>query len=292
MRCCTWFYCAAVAAAAVAIALAALAPGLVAASLVPGRRWAPLRQYPVSHNPQWGMAAFRAHEHSQEPSFMQWYYVMISDAELRRVYSVGFGAFRSEQKAGGWLKAFNLYEPGSQHAPWPERWLPFEAMQQHGAALNATTSPLNVTVGGGFEEAGGVSQPAFEVAELGPDRLRYVARFPPLPGSANDEGDYVDVVFTRDFGVVSGGTGRECAVANLPFAYASRVEGSLRLHGRTFRFSHAPRYRGYVETTWGCTFPQPGPQQPGGGGTAREYPVREGRGRRAGEGQRGSARCF
>jgi hypothetical protein len=66
----------------------------------------------------------------------------------------------------------------------------------------------------------------------------------------------VDVTFTRVYGVFSGG--EDCRIANIPFAYASLVEGVFRFRGVEHRFDHSPRYRAYVESTWGCEFPRPG----------------------------------
>lgn len=46
--------------------------------------------------------------------FLQWYYSLISDAATGRVYSLGFGGFRRDNKAGGWIKVKGLYGAPSQ----------------------------------------------------------------------------------------------------------------------------------------------------------------------------------
>jgi hypothetical protein len=125
-------------------------------------------------------------------------------------------------------------------------------------SLNLTIADPGSGAGGGDAQA---QAPLFSIIELDDTRLRYSASF---PGSA----DGFDLTFTRRFGVVSG-SDEECKVANLPFAYDSLVHGHITLHGRTFTFNHEPRFRAYVESTWGCELPKPG----GADADPRDFPV-------------------
>jgi len=269
-------------AAGVAVGLAADAAYLAYV----GRPWALVRWYSAERNPAWGAARYRAVEHADNPLFNQWYYNMVSDAATGAMVSFGFGGFKADGIAGGWLKVKGL--PGvadyATHA-WPEEWHPFDHMAADGS-LNVriyrrppTSLPAAAADGSAADSATSALGAAranatryalaavaaddvlFEMRVLDDRRLRYTAVF-------SDGGASLDLVFTRTYGTYSGD--EKCNIANLPFAYASTVEGSVRVGDITLNFDASPRYRGYAESTWGCTFPRPGVD----GDDPIDFPVR------------------
>lgn len=235
------------------------------------------KEYEAMRNPPWSAARWRAGEHSDKDTFSQWYYAMVTDAESKITYSLTLGGFRAKG-ATGWLKARHVDSEDDTIAKFE---VPFSAIQ-HSNDVDVTISD---SVTGDFAS----------LMALDGDRLQL--RFKIGASSA-------DVIFTRTYGAFGsgksalpasqGGKAEECLVANLPFAYASLVDGSIRLatpqqsssalrpsehdpdlgvwvHSVSPAPGDGPRYRGYVESTWGCTFPQGGGDDPS---TAHLYPWR------------------
>jgi hypothetical protein len=233
-------FCSVLAAAAVALALRIRSDGFASFTTASGAPWSLLRSYASTRNPEWGAAArWRAAEHADRASFNQWYYSMITDAATNTTFSLAVGGFRGSNLAGAWLR---MKTPTTYTSHYPRHALPFANLHSAPGTLNAVLWS-NSTPG----EAG--AQPLFRIEVLDAQRLRYVAAFP-----ADDSA--VDVVFTRVYGVFSGG--EDCKISNIPFGYASRVEGRFRMRGVEHEFDASPRYRAYVESTWGCEFPKPG----------------------------------
>lgn len=165
-------------------------------------------------------------------------------------------------------------------------WVPYDRLRHVAGGIDITIhsdsslfgAPANDTkVDSGADPN---APPLFAIKALDGSRLRYTARLPlsaalsdalsTLPQGAQAWAE-VDVVFTRVYGVFAA-TGEDCNVANLPFAYDSLVEGSITLLGRQYTFTQSPRFRAYVESTWGCGFPRPRD----GADNAIEYPVSRG----------------
>lgn len=230
------------------------------------------REYKPIRNPPWSSARWRGGE-QPFAAFSQWWYVMLTDAETGATFSVGLGAFRGTNESGGWLRYKGQRGGTAPAERVPQLSLPFSRF----SAAPAPEFDVRVDGDGG----------AFlRLREAGAGGLRLSASLPAPasagPGAAPAGWAWVELDLTRVYGVFgtgearapSEGGGREgCALANLPFAYDSEVEGELclgggcgrlgqaGLPGSALRVERGPRWRAYVESTVHCgAFPAPGPR--------------------------------
>lgn len=213
--------------------------------------WAVSRALPSVRNPPWREARFREAEHASNPQFLQWYHTTISDAATRRMFSFGFGKSLPEGRAGGWLRVKGLHDAEDSVHAWPELWLPATALRAQGGI------DVDILLGDSDANATFVSQRA-----LNDNQVQVWAHWPRT-------GDAVNLTLTRTYGTFS--KGEDCVLSNIPFAYASTVQGFIRIGSETFEFDTSPRYRAYVESTWGCTVPRSNIT----GMDPSAYPVRE-----------------
>jgi hypothetical protein len=213
-------------------------------------------------------------------TFNQWWYLMITDLETNDTWSLGIGGFRSGRRgapghAGGWLK---VKRGGSgPAASLPRFTVPFELLE--------ADDTLNVRVwrNGADAAAHDPDVAALRIDVLDASTLRIRAALgSPLPPDANGKVDYssgADITLTRVHGVIGSdaSAAEECRIANVPFAYASTATGRLWISAGnqssgslddsakdsgsaaavTLEPTSGPRFRAYLETTWGCTFPSP-----------------------------------
>jgi len=229
-----------------------------------GAPYAPLRSYTSHRNPPWAAARWRGDEH-RTPQFSQWYYCMISDAGTGNVFSIGFGGFAGDRLAGGWVRRKSAAAALAEYdaTSWPEEWVPLDHLDVAGAG------GLDLTIRRRADVGATAPPPMFSIATVNDTSLRYTAHLTSGAGG----GAVVDLVFTRIYGVFNGDPDdeRTCDVANLPFAYDSLVAGTITMDGGVvYNFAPGPSQRAYVESTWGCTFPQPGH---GSGDEPIDYPV-------------------
>ncbi|RYG52283.1 hypothetical protein EON67_01600 [archaeon] len=212
--------------------------------------WAVSRALPSVRNPAWREARFRETEHATSPQFLQWYHTTISDAATRRVFSFGFGKSLQEGRAGGWLRVKGLHDDEYSTHAWPEQWLPVTALHALGG--------INVDI---VVDNDGANVTLFSQRALGDNQVHVWAHWP-------HTGDAVNLTLTRTYGTSL--KSEDCTLSNIPFAYASSVHGFIRIGGQTFEFDTSPRFRAYVESTWGCTVPRSNIP----GADASAYPVR------------------
>lgn len=264
--------------AAVPVLAAIAALGMTSS---PGRPWALLRSFTALHNPPWAAGRWRGGEHA-EATFNQWWYLMVTDLETNDTWSMGIGGFRSGRKgvpghAGGWIKVKR--GAGGPAASLPRFTVPFGNLEADGA--------LNVRVWRDATGREADADAALRVDVIDDSTLRIRASLG-TPGSSSgsdgDGGGYssgADIVLSRVHGVFGKDVAEpeECRVANVPFAYASTAvgrfwigagdggSGSLSVDEEaaalgggasvTMSPSDGHRFRAYLETTWGCTFPSP-----------------------------------
>lgn len=238
------------------------------------------RNYEVYRNPDWSGARWRADEYPNENSFSQWWYMMITDAETKNTWSVGIGGFRGDDTSGAWVKVkkgANGEGDPKHYSVKPTLTVPFAYLEARENALDARVWRRKP----GHDESPD-AEPAVTIRALDDQRIEVKVDL----SEEYEGGAGAHLVFTRDYGVLGYGAmnntkeeaGKEhCHIVNIPFAYASRVEGRLWIGGEEVdvsssevsengkretgpavgAFDHSPRFRAYVESTWGCTFPQP-----------------------------------
>lgn len=243
---------------------------------VPGKPWALSHHYEPRLNPAWGAARWRADEHPTQTTFNQWWYMMITDTHTNVTYSIGLGGFRGDWVSGGWIRR---KRPGVPYRSkdFPELRVSFESLVSRGDLdVSIYSTPEEAAATTSPAAAGAAStplpQPAIALRAVSDDTLDLRVR---MPGDATG----ADVRFRRVYGVLgygrtapnATGSAEECSVANIPFAYASRVTGRLWFvdpatgerevvdmpgddHDDS---SSGGRFRAYVESTWACRFPEP-----------------------------------
>jgi hypothetical protein len=262
--------CGAVCAALFAVALALLArPGL----LLP----LTTRLDALPRNPPWAAARWRAGEHAQQ-TFNQWYYAMVTDAHTGITYSVAIGGFRSKG-ATAFVKAFvpPAVEGDSGTTSLLARTeVPFARLAHAGG--------VDVSFDGGGADGGDFAS----FRAIDDARLAFALRI----GDSAVDLTFTRVYGVAGPGTTlapHGGSSKQetCLVANLPFSYAALADGIITLappaaappqqHSGGGNVSsggsdagapaatapphvvhvssRGPRFRAYVETTWGCTFP-------------------------------------
>ena len=241
--------------------------------------WALLRTYAAQRNPAWAAGRWRGSEHP-DATFSQWWYLMVTDLDTNETWSLGIGGFRSGRRgapgtAGGWVKVKRAGEGAATALP--RFTVPFSLLE--------ADEELGVRV---WRDGADVRNPdaaALRIDVLDESTLRIRAALgSPLEGGGYSSG--ADVVLTRIHGVIGSDPAakEECRIANVPFSYAASISGHFWIgagDGNTGSLADAgaqlgatggssggsasvtmsaadgPRFRAYLETTWGCTFPSP-----------------------------------
>ena len=226
--------------------------------------------YRPLRNPSFEAARYRAAEQNS-PTFSQWWYVMITDALTNETFSIGLGAFRGANESGGWVKSKTSGGGATGAAA-----LPIARLTAPFTALAAAPPPaFDIRVSSGAPHA---ADSEFHLSAI--DHRTLALRVNLRDEHGSPDYAWADLTFERTYGVF--GTGEAlapprgppeaCALANLPFAYASRVRGSLCVAGGCGRgdapltpvsalhtFSENARWRAYIESTVTCgEFPAPG----------------------------------
>ena len=235
----------------------------------------------------WSAARWRGGEapYATEPTYAQWYYVMLTDAATNETVSVGLGGFAAADESGGWLRRRRFRGAGAPEPRKPPTLsLPY-------AALRAAAAPdFDVQIGGSD------SSGRLRLRATSATTLSLTMSLPPpedvaatvAAGGNAAAWAWAELELERVYGVsggaaAGGGAPESCVLANIPFAYDSVVRGAMCMAGGCGRLAPgalgggaaeaalvtgpaaavaldaSPRWRAYVESTVTCgQFPRPG----------------------------------
>eukprot|EP01138_Halocafeteria_seosinensis_P003811 gb/GECG01003897.1/.p1 GENE.gb/GECG01003897.1/~~gb/GECG01003897.1/.p1 ORF type:complete len:555 (+),score=58.44 gb/GECG01003897.1/:1-1665(+) len=249
-----------------------------------GRPWALITMRPDISNPGTQFARYRGSERTED-NFMQWYYCLIHDSENQQSWSFAIGTFRKSTsgnpEAVVWLKTSVPYTEGRNFAEVLPEGIPSKGgLSRDGTRSSAVKSNTIVHAFPveNFHQLGdmdvsvkGIPQPKDNVtysnevthslkANSEKGEFHFQLNFP-------EDDSSVDVMFHRVYGFYGGDLvkngseyvsppEKECNIENIPYGYDSEVSGTITINNRVYTFDQSPRFRGYIESTWSCMYPQ------------------------------------
>jgi len=241
-------------------------------------RWALSTNYEAEgQQPKWSVARWRGlYEHPTNNAFSQWLYVMVTDTETLTTWSIAIGGFRGGDRAGGFMRVKSRLSPYQSKTTFdiPSLTVPFHYLVGNPHTLNVQVYDQSPPSTESIINSDNIIEPILHIEAINDYQVRVKIN---IHNTSIGNIGKVDLLISRTYGVFAFGTvnyssfqtkPEDCTVANLPFSYAAKVDGTLQINDwKSNPSSSSSQWRAYLESTWGCTFPQSA-----GNTDEKEYP--------------------